>query len=315
MRRPLRVAPLASSSFSARLLRPLVALIPLGVSGQLAAQRDAEVFQVGIGLLQRQLHDEAAKQFERFLKEQPSHELAAEAHYRLACCRLELGDAKASVPSLQAALQRGGARFKLRPEALYRLGSAQHQLGDHEAGHRALSELLAAIDAGHYLRAPALFGDGECLRDLQRDKEAAAAFAAAAEADKDPAGGYAMPARYQAGFALLRQGQFADAEATFRTAAQAHPQHPAAAECWYLCGDAAFRAGRFDAAVQAFATCGKADGEFADDAALGLAWAELQRGDRAAARAAFTAVTGKHAASPLAAKARLELGRLQQQDG
>ena len=47
------------------------------------AQRSAEQFQIAIGLLQRGLHSEAARYFETFLEEQPRHDLAREAWYRL----------------------------------------------------------------------------------------------------------------------------------------------------------------------------------------------------------------------------------------
>ncbi|MEZ5965069.1 MAG: tetratricopeptide repeat protein [Planctomycetota bacterium] len=291
-------------------------LLPL-LAGGLAAQadREAETFQVGIGLLQRELHDEAARRFEEFLRAHPDHALAAEANYRLATCRLELGDVAAAVTPLQKALRLGGAQFKLRAEAQYRLAEALHRTGRHADAHRAVSELLAETDGQHYLRAAAYFLQGECLRDDQHDAEAARAFLAAAEADTDEKGGHAVPARYQAGFALVRLGEFEAAETAFRAAAEGHPAHAACAECWYLAGDAAYRGGRFESALQAFQASEAMAGEFQDDAALGAAWATLQLGDRGAARTRFAHVSEAYPASPLVGKARLEVGRLQQQDG
>src|SRR5690606_18499487 len=224
-----------------------------------------------------------------------------------------LGDVTAAIPSLEAAIARGGANFKLRPEALYRLAAALHQGGRHADASAAVGKLLASIEEGHYLRAPALFVAGEALRDAGRDEEAAAAFLAAAAADRDADGAYAVPARYQAGFALLRLARHGDAEAAFRAAAEGHPRHAAAQECWYLAGDAAYRGGRYQEALAAFARC--TEGDFADDAALGIAWAKLQLGDRAGARKQFQAVADRFADSALGARARLELGRLMQQDG
>lgn len=291
-------------------------LLPL-LAGPLLGQsdRDAESFQLGVGLLQRELHDEAARMFERFLNEHRDHALAAEANYRLATCRLQLGQVEAAVAPLREAVQRGGARFKLRAEALYRLAGALHQTGKADDAHKVLGDLLREIAADHYLRAPALFLDGESLRDGKQDQAAAAAFLAAASADQDEKGGHAVPARYQAGFAFLRLGDFAAAEAAFRGAAEGYPEHPAHAECWYLAGDAAYRGGRFEEARRAFAASLQSAGEFADDAALGLAWATLQLGDRKGAREQFARVLDAYQDSPLAARARLELGRLLQQDG
>lgn len=295
--------------------RPLLAATLFATTVLAQTDRASESFQVGIGLLQRDLHDEAARMFETFLAANPQHALAAEAHYRLASCRLELGDNEGAIAPLRQALTRGGRSFKLRAEAQYRLGSALHQTGDHPAAHAALAELLREIDEGHYLRAAASFVDGESLRDAGDDAAAARAFLASAAADRDPAGGHAVPARYQAGFALTRLGDFAGAEAAFKAAAEGHPQHPACGECWYLAGDAAYRGGQHERALTSFAAAEKCGGDFADDAALGAAWAHLQQGDRAAARAGFARVVTRMESSPLAPRARLELGRLLQQDG
>ncbi|MGC3970445.1 MAG: tetratricopeptide repeat protein [Pirellulales bacterium] len=65
----------------------------------------------------------------------------------------------------------------------------------------------------------------------------------------------------------------------------------------------------YDAAERAFGRVAKFGGDFADDAAYGLGWVALGRGDRKAAIAAFGALLQKFADSPFAPNARLERGR------
>jgi TolA-binding protein len=188
------------------------------------ADRQAENFHVAMGLMQRGLHDEAARQLERFLREHGEHELAAEAHYRLACCRLELGERKNAIPALRRALQMGGDAFALHPECRYRLAGALQAEHEHRAAVEVLETLLARVGGDHYLRASAEYARGEALRELKDDAGAAAAFLAAAAAAK-PDANLGLPARYQAGFALLRLGRFDAAEQEFRTAAEHNAGH------------------------------------------------------------------------------------------
>src|SRR5688572_234776 len=67
----------------------LLASLPVPLRAQ--QDRESERFVVATGLIKRGLHDEAAKQLERFVEEQPGHRLAPEAWYRLGTCHLELG--------------------------------------------------------------------------------------------------------------------------------------------------------------------------------------------------------------------------------
>jgi TolA-binding protein len=175
--------------------------------------------------------------------------------------------------------------------------------------------LVAKVPAGHYLVAAAHYGAGEALREMKDDERAAMAFAAAAEAATGDSERYKFPALYQLGFAQSRRQQHADAAAAFAQAAAAAGDDAQKGECFYLSGDALLRLQEHDAAARAFGRAQKLASEFADDAALGLGWVAVGKGDRKAAVAAFTAFLEKHAGSPLAANARLELGRALYQDG
>lgn len=268
-----------------------------------------ESFQVAIGMQQRGLHDDAARHFRDFLKQNGRHRLAAEAHYRLGVSEAELARAPAAIAALQQALASGGDGFKLRPECRYRLGNLLQAAANHQGAAEQFDALGGELPADHYLRAAAAFAAGECHRELGDDAAAADGFATAAKAASGDQAAFRFPALYQLGFCLLRSTQLAAAEEVFGLAEAAAPDAAARSECRYLRGDTLLRFEQFDAAERAFTGALEARSEFGDDAAFGLGWVALGRGDQAAARAAFARVIRDFAASPLAPKARLELGR------
>lgn len=295
----------------------LVRALALSVSlSPLLAQSDRppEQFQVAIGLQQRGLHDEAARHFADFVKQQPQHALAAEANYRLGLSRTELKQGDAAIAALRAALQSGGAAFKLRPECLYRLGNLLEAKKDHAQALEQFQALAREVGDDHYLAAAARFAEGEAHRELGDDEKAAAAFAAAAEAATGERASYKFPALYQLGFAHVRRQQFGAAAAAFTLGSSAAADDAAKSECWYLAGDALLRAREHDAADRAFERAQKLGGDFADDAAYGRGWVALGRGDRKAAASAFTALCAAFPQSPLLPQARLEAGRALYQD-
>lgn len=273
------------------------------------AERPPEAFQLAVGLLQRGLFDDAARQFEAFLQQHGRHALAAEAHYRLGLCRIELQQPDAAAAALRQALQRGGDGFPLRAECRYRLGNLLEQQRDHRGALQQFEALAREVAPGHYLVAAAHYAAGEAHRELGADERAAAAFAAAAEAATGERATWRFPALYQLGFAQSRQLQFADAAATFALAAGAAADDAGKGECWHLSGDALLRLGEHDAAERAFGRATALGGDFADDAAFGLGWVAVGRGDHGAAARAFAAVLERFPGSPLAPQARLELGR------
>lgn len=297
---------------------PVRALVAALVALSVASAQDTrapEAYQLAIGLQQRGLHEEAVRRFEEFLQANPRHALAAEGHYRLAQSLVELQQAPAAMRALVAALQVGGAQFRLQAEARYRLAELQLQAGQHEAAAASFEQLAKQCGDDHYLLAAAWYGAGEAQRELQHDERAAAAFAAAAAAATGARASYRFAATYQLGFAQLRLTLRAEAAATFAAAAAAAPDDAAKGECLFLSGDALLRHGAFDDAAQALRAAAKLPGEFADDAMHALAWVHLGRGEQEAAREAFAAALRQFPSSPLAAAAHLERGRSFYRDG
>ena len=211
---------------------------PQGRGGGQEVRRDTEQLDLALGLIQRGLHDDAARHLRRFLKRHRDHERAAAAQYRLGTCYLELLDDGRAIQAFQGALLRRGG-FALRAECRYRLGHTlkKDNAGDQDnQGHRDLQaaaqqfrRLVREQGREHYLASAALFAEAEALRDLGRQEAALERFQAAADCagkgDNDHK--FGLPALYQAGFLLLRDEKHQDAAATFLLAAKRYPKHRA----------------------------------------------------------------------------------------
>jgi tetratricopeptide (TPR) repeat protein len=295
-------------------VRALVAALSLLPASSLLCQseRPPEAFQLALGLQQRGLHEEAAKQFGDFLNKNGNHALAAEAWYRLGTSRAELDQKDPAIEALTKALQagaRGGAEFRLRAECRYRLGNLLESQGKHRPAVEQFTALSQEVAADHYLQAPARFAAGEGFRELGDDEQAVRAFAGAVEVAVGEQASFRFPALYQLGFALLRSKSLADSASAFGEAAKVAPDDAAKGECLYLQGDTLLRQQEYDAADRALQAAQKLASDFRDDAAFGLGWVALGRQDQKAARRAFQQFLERFADSPLASKARLELGR------
>jgi len=231
-------------------LATLLCLISMPVA--LRAQDHAdESFQLAIGLVKRGLHDDAARQFRKFLEEAPRHRRAAEAWYRLGTCYLELKKPERAAEAFSSALEQGNG-FQLRAECRYRLGHTLKGLGHNQEAAEQLEKLVDEAGDDHYLAAAALYAAGECRRDAKQLTPAIRDFARAVRADKDKNGKFAGLALYQTGFVLMGQQRYKDAMAAFAEVADRYPGHKAAAESRFLEGEAGLRAKEFDRAEQAY---------------------------------------------------------------
>ena len=288
-------------------LSPAVALF---LCALLPAQNDRppEAFQIGLGLQQRGLHEEAARAFQQFLQGAKGSPFASEAWYRLGVSQTELGQPKEAIASLKRAMAATDLSYGV--ECRYRLANLYREQQQLAPARDLFAELGGALPADHYLRAAVRYGEGECERDLGNDTAALAAFRAAAAAAKGDQQGYLFPAQYQAGFALLRLQQFGEAAKLFADAGKAAADDAARAECCYLGGDASLRAKDLDQAESSFRSCLQLGGEFADDAVFGTAFCQLERGKAEEALASFRRVVKEHGDSPLVGRCHLEIGRL-----
>ncbi|MCC6784629.1 MAG: tetratricopeptide repeat protein [Planctomycetes bacterium] len=271
------------------------------------AGAEPESWRLAVGLLQRGLHAEAAVQLRAFLKAEPRHARASEARYRLGVCELETGRPEAAIEVLEQAAR--DQQLALRPECLYRLGLALQTLARHADAAKRFEELLAAIPSDHYLAEAAAYAAGECRRDAGDDARAIPHFERASRsADADPSG-YAFAGAYQAGYARLRTGDHAGAQAAFRALCERWPTHEAIGELQYLVGETAHRVGDTARAETAWRAAAAAGGDWADDARSGLATLARARGDDAAAAEELRRIAKADPASPLGRGARVQLAQ------
>ena len=278
-----------------------------------AQTQSAEDLQLALGLIQRGMHDDAARQLERFLERNPRHARRAEAGYRLGTCYVEMQQNDPAIAAFRGAL--AGGKFDLRAECRYKLGHALEQSDDHAGAGEQFRLLVTEEGEDHYLAAPSFYALGESLRQNGKDAEALTSYAKAAALDKVEGGQFAVSSLYQAGFIQLRAAEFTAAEQLFGSAADRFPDHDASRECRFLQGEAALRAGRHDAARKAFDQVVRAGGEYVDDALLGLGQsaAEQGRGDEALGH--FSTLIQRQPDSPLVPQAMLEAGRSLYKDG
>ncbi|MEE2886171.1 MAG: tetratricopeptide repeat protein [Planctomycetota bacterium] len=291
-----------SGQFVAFLVLSVVVLEPLA-----AQDRSAERYQLALGLINRGMHDDAARQLSRFVEDQSSHDKASEANYRLGVCYLELKKPEQAIAAFRRALR--GRPFKFKAECRYRLGHTLKQ--DKQDAEAAIQfrQLVAEAGDKHYLAAPSLFAEGESLRKTNDEDAALSAYRKCADLDTDKDGRFAVTALYQAGFIQLRRGVFLDASKLFQRAGDRYPKHAAFGECRFLQGEAALRAGDSGAARAAFESAAQASGDFADDAAMGLGYASVKQEQMEQAIAEFQQVIDRFPRSPLVGKAMLERGR------
>lgn len=198
--------------------------------------------------------------------------------------------------------------------------------------------------------AEASFFVGEARFDAGDDARAVDLYKFAAD---NGTADVAARALYKQGFASLRRNQFDPAARCFTALVENHKDHELYGEALYLLGETQFRAGKFDAAVETLARMraeipqhassnkalfrlGVAQGQLGHWRECEAALAELarrasdfenaaeadlwrgkalaQRGDARGAKSAFERVLAKDRGQ-LAARSRLELGRLAQAAG
>ncbi len=128
-------------------------------------------------------------------------------------------------------------------------------------------------------------------------------------------GAPAMPAgdqqAYDAALALLRGGQYAEAERAFREFTERHPDSELADNAGYWRGEALYVQREFAAALPVFQTVATREpaSRKAPDAWLKVGYCQYELRDVAAARATLRALIARHPGSDAAREAALRLGR------
>lgn len=264
-------------------------------------------FDLGLGLYERGLFEEAAKSFEHHLETHPKGERSTEAWYRLASCRKKLGRKKSAREAFLHVLG-GDARFRHRAETRYQLGRLLQEARQQAKAVIQFEKLLEEAGDRHYLAAPACFALGECRRDLGMKKQALQAFQKAYELA--PSGDMALGSLYQSGFLLLDAGKTESAARAFGRAAKEFPKDDLAIECRFLQARALTKLQRHEEALDLWRLVARNAGKRKAEGLLGLGRALIALGRHDEARKPLEEALESHTAKPVNLSIREELAWL-----
>jgi TolA-binding protein len=276
-----------------------------------AATRD---YAVAVGLENKQLFPQAAARWQKFIDTYRNDSRLDRAHYHLATCQLEMGEAEkaaATYRNLLAAFpnfkDRDAAQFNLSL-ALYQLGLKSKKPDELKAAADAFAQVPAAYPQSKHLPA-ALFYQAEALYAAGQVQPAAALY-------EKLIGTYPncdlLPqSRFALGTAQQDAGQDAAAAATFQTFLSAHSQHAQANEARLRLGLSLMGLKKYADAAQVLSqAAGAADFPLADLALLRQAQCLAEQKDLGSALSLYNTLPGKFPKSKFIGAAQLAAGKL-----
>ena len=262
-----------------------------------AVDEAEEQYQLIAGLVERGLHDLAAKEAESFLERYPDHPKAALARYRLASSLYELE--RFDQAGLEYAVLSSIPGFQFRAEVFFRLGQCELALGRTAEAAAALERVPSL--GSDYLIAPARFFLGEARFRLGDFERAEASYLAVLD-DASGGGEYERDAAYGLCWCAFRLGRYDEAVRRIEAFLGGHARDAAADELSFLLGESHLAAERPAEALAAFrAVRGEA---FLESALRGAAFALAALGRHAEAAETFEEQLERFPAEKGAAHAR-----------
>lgn len=304
----------------ARVVEPERALEQLTAAVRAAPEgpaRQEALFRLGERLAADGEREAAARAHARLLEEAPDSKFAPGARYALAWLRHEDGDWDAARSALAPLLQDSGAPAELALGARELAVWIEAGSGDAAAAARAWDafEPLCADDARRLTALEVVLG---VCRKTGARREAAPRIERFLASTRDRA--LASRALVEAAWLALDGGDARTAEAAARAALRVTPREgqgdQAVGEALFFVGEAHWSAGERERAGELYALAQPiARGELAARVAYKQGFSALERGDAAAAEAAFARVVEQHADSPLAGESLALLGEARAQRG
>lgn len=276
-----------------------------------AATRD---YAVAVGLENKQLYPQAAARWQKFIDSYRGDERLDRAHYHLATCQLQAGEAEKAGAGYRQLLAMFPS-FKDRDAAQFNLAMALYQLAvrsQKPEGWKIAAEAFAQVPAAYtqskhvpaalYYQAEALFAAGQGQQATALYEKLIAGY---------PNHNMVADARFALGAAQQELGQDAAAGATFRTFIDAHGKDPRVPETKLRLGMTLLAANKYAEAMPPLQQAADtANFELADLALLRLAQclAEQKQNDQAVER--YKSLPGKFPKSKYAGAARVAAGKL-----
>ena len=288
-----------------------LALLAQEAKPENAATRD---YAVAAGLENKQLYPQAAARWQKFIDTYRGDARLDRAHYHLATCQLQAGEADKAAAiyrNLLAAFpnfkDRDAAQFNLSM-ALYKLAQKSQKADDWKAAADGFAQLPTAYPQSKQLPA-ALYYQGEALYAAGQNQTAADLYQKVVAAY--PNSDLVPQARYALGAVQQDLGQDAAAIATFQAFLAAHANDLRVPEVRLRLGTSLMATKKFAEAVQPLSqAAADAKFELADLALLRQAQclAELQQNDQAVAL--YQSLPGKFPKSQYVAAAQIAAGKL-----
>jgi cellulose synthase operon protein C len=276
-----------------------------------AATRD---YAVAVGLENKRLYPQAAARWQKFIDAYPGDSRLDRAHYHLATCQLQAGEAEKAAASYRKLLT-AFANFKDRDAAQFNLSMALYQLAlkgkkpeDWKAAADAFAQVASAYPQSKQVPA-ALFYQGESLYAAGQNQPAATLYEKLIAGH--PTSDLVPQARYALGTVQQETGKEAEAVATFQTLIASHPQDPHVNEARLRLGLSLLAVKKFAEAAQALAQAAAvADFELADLALLRQAQCVAEQKQPDQAVALYQSLPGKFPKSKYLGAAQVAAGKL-----
>lgn len=228
----------------------------------------------------------AAAEYQQVVTQWPQSPMTPHALYGLGWALFDQNDFAATESALDTLVTKHSGH-KLIPRARYARGMARHQLGKFAGAIDDLEAMLAAPDATLAEKSDARYVLGLCQLGLKKPGDAVTTFGALLQ--DDPKYAAADKVLYELAWTLKSQGKDKEAIAAFEQLVKQCPSSPRVAESQFHLGEAAYKAGDFQAAAKAYAAAmekaGKA--ELGEKAAHKLGWAYYRLDNAPEAQQAF----------------------------
>jgi TolA-binding protein len=269
------------------------------------ADASARGYLSGNGLLQRGMHELAAEEYRKFLREQPRHERAPHARYGLAVALHRLGKCEDAVNELEGLRAREGFEFAAAAGVLE--AQCRMAMGEFDAA------AVAAEGATRGRGGDDLADDAAAMlvearyRAAKFDEAVAGGAEFAKQHAQSPLGDRVA---YFTGLSQLKRGKEAEAARDFARVAEQWPTSALAEQAMLLAAQCAHRTGNAAAAERGYAgVMAHEGGSLVPDAMLGLAGLRLAAEQPGEAKELLDRLLKEHASSPRAVEALLERGR------
>lgn len=233
------------------------------------------------GLAKRGLYDLVVKEGKDFLQRFKNHGRVNAVRYRLAGAYFELGEFKEALAEYQILDKAPG--FEQAPEVKFRMGQCALELGENKRAAASLRAVEAS--SSDYLKTPATYLLAEALFKDGQFAPAGEAYGRVLQRTDKSAAEYARDARYGRTWSAWKGKNYDGTVAAAQDFITKHKDDAQAGEVAFLAGEAHQEAKRPQDAIAWYERVGA--GEYQQAAMRGAAFAEVTKGDPAAAAVRF----------------------------